>query len=70
MDVPQAVLGIAIFSAAVAALFGLVTRGTRRVLGPKRRLESALGMQVLDGRHRRGEITDAEYEVAKQAIGG
>lgn len=70
MDTLQIVLGVALFAAAVAVLFVVVTRGTRRVLGPKRRLETELGMEQLEGRLSRGEITQDEFDQAKRALGG
>ncbi len=66
----QIVFAVGIFVAAVAVLYVLVTRGTRRVLGPKRRLESALGMEALEARRGRGEITQAEFDQAKRALEG
>ncbi len=66
----QIAFAVGIFAAAVAVLYVLVTRGTRRVLGPKRRLESALGMEALEARRGRGEITQAEFDQAKRALEG
>lgn len=66
----QIAFAVGIFVAAVAVLYVLVTRGTRRVLGPKRRLESALGMEALEARRGRGEITQAEFDQAKRALEG
>ena len=70
MDTLQLVIGVAVFVAAVAVLYVLVTRGTRRVLGPKRRLETELGMEQLQGRLARGEITQDEFDQARRALGG
>ena len=70
MDTLQLVIGVAVFVAAVAVLYVLVTRGTRRVLGPKRRLETELGMEQLQGRLARGEISQDEFDQARRALDG
>ncbi|MFZ5853552.1 MAG: SHOCT domain-containing protein [Chloroflexota bacterium] len=63
------IVGLALFVGVVSALFLVITRGTRAVLGPRRRLEAELGLEVLEGRLARGEITREEYEEAKRALG-
>ncbi len=63
------IVGLALFVGVVSALFLVITRGTRAVLGPRRRLEAELGLEVLEGRLARGEITREEYEQAKRALG-
>jgi uncharacterized membrane protein len=70
LDTLQLVAGIGIFVAAVAVLYVVVTRGTRKALGPKRRLETELGMEQLQGRLARGEISQAEFDQAQRALGG
>jgi uncharacterized membrane protein len=70
MDTLQLVAGIALFVAAVAVLYVIVTRGTRRAFGPKRRLETELGMEQLQGRLARGEITQDEFDQANRALEG
>jgi uncharacterized membrane protein len=64
------IVGLTIFVALVFALFFVVTRGTRAILGPRRRLEAELGLEVLRTRLARGEISQAEFEQAKRALGG
>ncbi len=64
------VVGLTIFLALVFGLFFLITRGTRAILGPRRRLEEDLGLEVLRSRLARGEITQAEFDQAKRALGG
>jgi uncharacterized membrane protein len=54
----------AIAAAVLALLFVVITRGTRAVLGPRRRLEEELGLGVLKGRLKRGEITREEFDRA------
>jgi uncharacterized membrane protein len=49
-------------------LFLLITRGTRAILGPRRRLEEELGQQALRSRLARGEISEVEFEQAKRAL--
>lgn len=63
------IVGLALFVGVVSALFLVITRGTRALLGPRRRLEAELGLEVLAGRLARGEITREEYEQAKRALG-
>jgi uncharacterized membrane protein len=64
------IVGLTIFFALVLAVFLVVTRGTRAILGPRRRLEAELGLEVLRTRLARGEISQAEFEQAKRALGG
>jgi uncharacterized membrane protein len=64
------IVGLTIFFGLVVALFFLITRGTRAILGPHRRLEADLGLEVLRTRLARGEINLAEFEQAKRALGG
>ncbi len=63
------VVGLTIFCALVFGLFFLTTRGTRAILGPRRRLEEDLGLEVLRSRLVRGEITQAEFDQAKRTLG-
>ena len=58
-----------VFVAIVVALFALIVRVSRALFGRGRRLESELGVEVLEQRLRRGEISFAEYEVARRALG-
>jgi uncharacterized membrane protein len=55
--------------ALVLALFVAVRVVTRGLFGRDRRLERAVGLEVLDARLARGEITREEYEQAKRALG-
>lgn len=64
------VVGAALFFGLVFALFFLITRGARAILGPRRRLEAELGLEVLRTRLARGEISEAEFEQARRALGG
>jgi len=69
MDLGQLVIGGAMFAAAVAVLFVVVRGLTRAAFGPRRRLEAELGLEVLEGRLARGEITREEFEQARRALG-
>ncbi len=69
-DVVAWIVGLTLFFGLVLALFFVITRGTRAVLGPRRRLEEELGLEVLRTRLARGEISQAEFEHAKRALGG
>ena len=51
------VVSLSIFFVLVFALFLLITRGTRVILGPRRRLEEELGLEALRMRLARGEIS-------------
>jgi uncharacterized membrane protein len=61
-------VGLTLFFALVFALFFLITRGTRAIIGPRRRLEEELGQQALRSRLARGEISEVEFEQAKRAL--
>ena len=62
-------LAAVIFFGVVFALFFVITRGTRTLLGPRRRLEAEMGLDALRARLARGEITAQEFEQAKRARG-
>ena len=64
------IVGLTLFVGLVLASFFVITRGTRAILGPRRRLEADLGLEVLRMRLARGEISQAEFEQAKRALGG
>lgn len=64
------IIGLTLFFGLVFALFFVITRGTRAILGPRRRLEEELGLEVLRARLARGEISPDEFEQAKRALGG
>jgi uncharacterized membrane protein len=53
----------------VFALFFVITRGTRMLFGPRRRLEAKMGLDALRARLARGETTTQEFEQAKRAVG-
>ena len=61
-------VGLTLFFVLVFALFFLITRGTRAILGPRRRLEQELGQEALRTRLARSEISDVEFEQAKRAL--
>ena len=63
------IVGPTLLFGLVFALFFVITRGTRAILGPRRRLEEDLGLEVLRTRLARGEISQAEFEQAKRALG-
>jgi uncharacterized membrane protein len=64
------IVGLTLFFGLVLALFFVITRGTRAILGPRRRLEEELGLEVLRARLARGEISLTEFEQAKRALRG
>ncbi len=68
MDRLDFIVALLIFAAIVALLFVIVTRGTRAVLGPRRRLEQGVGLAVLEGRLHRGEISREEFDRAAPVI--
>jgi uncharacterized membrane protein len=63
------IIAVGIGLAVVAALFLAVRWLDRALFGPPRRLEAELGLEALEGRRRRGEITQAEFDQAKRALG-
>ena len=69
MDPVTLALGALLFGGAVALLFVAVSWLARTLFGPRRRLESELGLEALDGRFARGELTREEYEQARRALG-
>jgi uncharacterized membrane protein len=69
MIVLTAVFASVIFLGALFALFFVITRGTRTLFGPRRRLEAEMGLDAFRARLARGEITAQEFEQAKGALG-
>lgn len=69
MDPAALLIGTLVFFGAVAALFVAITWLARALFGPRRRLEADLGLEALDRRLARGEITREEFEQAKRALG-
>lgn len=56
------------FGAIVFALFFIIVRGTRFLLGPRRRLDEQLGEEVLGTRLARGEFMTEEHDEARRAL--
>lgn len=54
----------------VAVLVAAVTirAVARRLFGPRRRLEELMGLEALDARLARGDISREEYEQARHAL--
>ncbi len=69
MDLLALLVGVIVFFGIVFALFFVITRATRALFGPHRRLEAELGLEALEARLARGEITRQEFEQAKRALG-
>ena len=69
MNVTTLIVGLLVFIGLPIVLYCLVTRGTRMLFGPRRRLEAELGLEVLEQRLSRGEISNEEFEQAKRALG-
>jgi len=69
MDPATLLIGTLVFFGAVAALFVGITWLARALFGPRRRLEAELGLEALEQRLARGEITREEFEQAKRALG-
>ncbi len=69
MDAVSVLVGLLLLFALLVGLYYLVTRVARRLFGSRRRLEAELGLEVLEGRLARGEITPEEFEQAKRALG-
>ncbi len=69
MDPATLLIGTLVFFGAVAALFVAIRWLARTLFGPRRRLEAELGLEALEQRLARGEITLEEFEQAKRALG-
>lgn len=68
MDQLNFAMVLAIGAGVVALLFVVITRGTRAVIGPRRRLEETVGLAVLEGRLKRGEISRDEFNDAARVV--
>ena len=68
MDQLNFAMALVIGLAIVALLFVLITRGTRAAIGPRRRLEESVGLAVLEGRLKRGEISRDEFDDAARVV--
>ena len=69
MDPATLLIGTLVFFGVVAVLFVAITWLARTLFGPRRRLEAELGLEALEQRLARGEITLEEFEQAKRALG-
>jgi uncharacterized membrane protein len=69
MDLGSILIGVSVFAAAVAVLFVVIAWLARAAFGPRRRLEAELGLEALERRLARGEITREEFEKARRALG-
>lgn len=69
MDLLTLLVGAIVFFGVVFALFFVITRAARAFFGPHRRLEAELGLEALEARLARGEITRQEFEQARRALG-
>jgi uncharacterized membrane protein len=63
------VVGLASIAIPVLLLYLVVRAAVRSALGPRKRLEEELGVEVLRGRLSRGEITPAEFDEGKRLLG-
>lgn len=68
-NVAVLLIGMVAFFGVVTALFLVITRVTRALFGSRRRLEAELGSEALEARLARGEITKAEFDQARRALG-
>ncbi|MEA2654628.1 MAG: hypothetical protein QOI37_1855 [Chloroflexota bacterium] len=68
MDRVDPIVALLVFAIVVVLLFVIVTRGARALLGPRRRLEEGVGLAVLEGRLRRGEISQEEFDRASEVV--
>ena len=69
MDFAGLLVGLVVFFGVVFALFFVITRGARALFGSRRRIEAGFGLEALEARLARGEITRAEFDQAKRALG-
>ena len=70
MDLGTLIVGVVVFAGIVALLFLVISRGTRAMFGPRRRLEAELGRDALKARLARGDITKAEFDEADRSLRG
>jgi hypothetical protein len=62
------IAGYAVFVGVIVVLYLVVTRGSRRLFGPRRRLEEEVGVTLLRLKLKRGEIGHDEFEMAVTAL--
>ncbi|HEX2756251.1 MAG TPA: SHOCT domain-containing protein [Candidatus Limnocylindrales bacterium] len=55
-----------LFMAGLVILYAVLVRAA----GPRRRLETALGLEALSARRASGEITAEEFEQGRRLLGG
>lgn len=62
------ILVLVVMALVVAVAFVVIRSGTRRLLGERRRLEEQLGLEALQARFQRGDITLDEFDRARRAL--
>ena len=62
-------IGLVAIAIPFLLLYLVVRAAVRSALGPRKRLEEELGVEVLRGRLSRGEITPAEFEEGRRLLG-
>ena len=64
----EQILVLAVMAAIVVVGVLAIRAVTRRLFGPRRRLEELMGIEALDARLERGDITREEYDRARRAL--
>ncbi len=65
MDPTTAIVATILFVTGLVILYATLVR----IVGPRRRLEAALGLEALGARRANGDISDEEFELARSLLG-
>ena len=65
MDPTTAIVATILFVTGLVILYATLVR----IVGPRGRLEAALGLEALGARRANGDISDEEFELARSLLG-
>jgi uncharacterized membrane protein len=65
VDPTTAIAATILFVTGLVILYATLVR----IMGPRRRLETALGLEALRARRANGDISDEEFELARKLLG-
>ena len=65
MDPTTTITATILFVTGLVILYATLVR----IIGPRRRLETALGLEALRARRSHGDISDEEFELARKLLG-
>ena len=66
MNIASLIAATVLFVPGLLILYAVLVRAA----GPRRRLETSLGIEALRARRANGEISEDEFEQAKRLLGG